>query len=386
VSVVFTPSITESPAFAQGFSLSDEVDPASVLHLSPAGILTGTAARAVILAGQGLPLAGREDMAFTLVAFLLRQEEGGAHCAFLPVSGMAEWLSGRNPRLISHVEDTLSRLTQARPTFAGLSMDRPRIMGILNITPDSFSDGGDRFDAATAIADGMAMLEAGADILDVGGESTRPGSAPVPPDEEIRRVVPVIRALAEKGAVVSIDTRNAATMEAAVAAGARIVNDVTALTWDPQALPTVARLAVPVMLMHIQGVPQTMQDNPVYQSAPLDVVDWLRERVSSALAAGVRAENICIDPGIGFGKTAGHNLEILAWPGVLHQLGLPVLLALSRKSFIGALAGGIPPKERLPGTIAADQVGLASGLQIFRVHDVREAAQAIATWRGVASV
>ncbi|EKV31365.1 Dihydropteroate synthase [Caenispirillum salinarum AK4] len=386
MSVTITPSITESPALARGFSLPEGADPASMIHLAPAGLLTGAAARAAVEGCHALPLAGREDMAFALLAVLIRKPGGGASAVVAPEEAVTAWAEGCGEAVAAHVAATLDRLTAPRPAFAGLSMDRPRIMGILNITPDSFSDGGDRYDPSVAIADGLAMMEAGADILDVGGESTRPGSDPVPPEEEIRRVVPVVRGLAEKGAVVSIDTRNAATMEAAVTAGARIVNDVTALTWDPNALPTVAKLDVPVVLMHIKGTPQTMQKDPVYDCAPLDVADWLRARAEQARAAGVEAQNICLDPGIGFGKTLGHNLEILAWSGVLHGLGHPVLLGLSRKSFIGRLSRGEAPKERLPGTVAADQSGLDRGLQILRVHDVPEAVQAVATWRGIGSV
>lgn len=381
-----TLSVQESPAFARGFSVPKDDDPARHVYLAPAGLLTGQAARSAVAARVARPLAGRQDVAFSLLGVFLRQPGGGATLTMAAEAAVTTRAAQAGEAVAAHVAETLDALSRPRPSFAGLSLDRPRIMGILNVTPDSFSDGGDRFAADTAIADGLAMLEAGADILDVGGESTRPGAETVAPDEEIRRVVPVVRALAERGAVVSIDTRNAATMEAAVAAGARIVNDVTALTWDPQSLPTVARLQVPVVLMHIQGTPQTMQANPVYDVAPLDVLDWLRTRVAAARAAGVAAQDICIDPGIGFGKTLDHNLQVLAWSGLLHGLGLPLLLGLSRKSFIGRLSRGEAPKDRLPGTIAADQMGLDRGLQIIRVHDVAEAHQATIVWRGAASV
>lgn len=257
-----------------------------MIHLAPVGLLTGTAARGAVQGGHAYPLAGRDDLAFALVAVLTRRPEGGADAVIAPPDAVSTWAERCGGAVATHVAATFHRLTAPRPAFAGLSMDRPRVMGILNVTPDSFSDGGDRLDPSVAIADGLSMMAAGADILDVGGESTRPGSAPVPPEEEIRRVVPVVRGLAEKGAIVSIDTRNAATMEAAVAAGARIVNDVTALTWDADALPLVARLDVPVILMHIQGTPRTMQTAPTYACAPLDVADWLRDRAAAAVRRG----------------------------------------------------------------------------------------------------
>ncbi|WP_343868137.1 dihydropteroate synthase [Caenispirillum bisanense] len=386
-----TNRLEESPALPRGFSLSPSgpaddgaADIGRRLYLAPAGLVTGNRARALVAAGRGRPLAGRAELAFGLVAVLLRRPQGGATVTLCDEPTLTAWAAEAGPDVAAHVAAGLERLSAPRPPFAGLAMDRPHVMGILNVTPDSFSDGGDRFAADTAIADGLAMLEAGATLLDVGGESTRPGSQPVPPDEEIRRVVPVVRALAERGACVSIDTRNAATMAAAVAAGARIVNDVTALTWDAEALATVARLRVPVVLMHIRGEPQTMQQNPVYDVAPLDVFDWLGARAAAALAAGVAAADICLDPGIGFGKTLEHNLDILAWAGVLHGHGLPLLLGLSRKTFIARLSRDEPPKQRLAGTIAADQTGLANGFQIVRVHDVAEARQACAVWRGVA--
>lgn len=377
-------AIQESPALPRGFSSSDPAAVARRVYLAPAGLATGVAARALVAGGRGRPLAGRTDLAFGLLAVLVRRDGGGASLTVVDEPTVTAWARDCGAAVAAHVAATLDRLAVPRPAFAGLPMDRPHVMGILNVTPDSFSDGGDRFDPAVAIAAGTAMLEAGATILDVGGESTRPGALPVPPEEEIGRVVPVVRALAERGACVSIDTRNAATMAAAVAAGARIVNDVTALTWDADALPTVARLGVPVVLMHIQGEPQTMQHAPVYDVAPLDVADWLGDRVAAAEAAGVARDTLCLDPGIGFGKTVDHNLEVLAWSGLLHGFGLPLLLGVSRKSFIGRLSAQEPPKQRLPGTIAAGQAGLDRGFQILRVHDVAEARQACVLWRGLA--
>ncbi|MBF0305869.1 MAG: dihydropteroate synthase, partial [Alphaproteobacteria bacterium] len=247
---------------------------------------------------------------------------------------------------------------------------------------DSFSDGGDRFDAATAIAAGRMMLDQGADIVDVGGESTRPGADPVPPDEEIRRVEPVVRALAETGAVVSIDTRHALVMEAALAAGARIVNDVSALS-DPAALPLLARGEASVVLMHMRGDPRTMQMDPVYACAPLDVWDGLAARLDACRDAGIKDHRLCVDPGIGFGKTVAHNVAILSRLGLLLGLGVPVLLGVSRKSVIGKLSRDEPPKARLPGSLAAALEGARQGATILRVHDVAETVQALAVARAL---
>ena len=284
------------------------------------------------------------------------------------------------------IEGRLDRLSRPRPAFAGLDLRRPRVMGIVNVTPDSFSDGGDFADAGRAAAHGVALAEAGADILDIGGESTRPGSAAVSPAEEIARVVPVIRDLAGRGLVVSIDTRHAVVMEAALAAGARIVNDVTALTGDPNSLAVVARAGCPVALMHIQGEPRTMQDAPVYDDVLLDVFDWLETRVDACLAAGIPLGSIAIDPGIGFGKKpVTHNLPLLRGLSLLHGLGCAQLLGVSRKRFIGSLTGVADPKGRGPGSVAAGLYGVAQGVQMLRVHDVAETRQALAVWSALAA-
>ncbi|RDD61965.1 dihydropteroate synthase [Ferruginivarius sediminum] len=281
-------------------------------------------------------------------------------------------------------KDWLPRLSRPRAAIAGLTFEKPRVMGVLNVTPDSFSDGGDRFDGQRAIDDGLAMWEAGADILDIGGESTRPNAEPVPVEEELRRVLPVIEALTKAGCRVSIDTRHARTMREAIAAGARIVNDVTALTWDEDSTRTVAEAGVPVILMHIQGTPRTMQRDPRYDDAALDVYDWLAARVADCEAAGIARENIVVDPGVGFGKTVQHNLELMDRLALFQGLGCPVMLGVSRKSTIGRIGFGAAPKDRLPGSLAAELAGVQRGVQIVRVHDVGETVQALEMWRAIA--
>lgn len=267
--------------------------------------------------------------------------------------------------------------------FAGLALTRPLIMGIVNVTPDSFSDGGDRFDPAMAIAAGLAQRAAGADLVDIGGESTRPDAEPVSPGEEQRRVLPVVRGLAGEGIAVSIDTRHAETMAAALDAGARIVNDVTALTGEAASLPLVARRRAPVVLMHMRGDPQTMQKAAHYEDVVAEVRDYLAARAAACEAAGIARADICLDPGIGFGKTLKHNLALLAGLRELAALGYPLLIGVSRKSFIGRLSGGAAPKERTPGSIAAALAAVTRGAAMLRVHDVAETAQALTVWRAI---
>lgn len=277
----------------------------------------------------------------------------------------------------------LTALTSPRAPIAGLTLDRPRIMGIVNVTPDSFSDGGDRFDPDAAIAAGMAMAAAGADILDIGGESTRPGAAPVSIAEECRRVLPVVQALADAGHRVSIDSRNAAVIEAALAAGAAIVNDVTALSGDPGSLAVAAAGGVPVVLMHMLGDPRTMQQDPRYDDVLLDIWDYLAERIAACEAAGIPRARLVVDPGIGFGKTVRHNLDLIRHCALFHSLGCAVLVGASRKSFIARLSRGEAAKERVPGSVAVALAALDRGVQLVRVHDVAETAQAVAVWRAI---
>ena len=267
----------------------------------------------------------------------------------------------------------------ASPVFAGLALDRPRLMAVINVTPDSFSDGGKAFAVEDALRRGRDLLAEGADILDIGGESTRPGSDPVPVDEEIRRVVPVVEALAAEGAVISIDTRRAEVMAAAAAAGAKIINDVSALRGEG-ALETAARLGLPVILMHMQGEPGTMQDNPIYGDVVADVRDHLLDRARTCMAAA----DIALDPGIGFGKTVDHNLQLLGRLDALGNTGFPVVLGVSRKSYIAKVDRDAPPAERIAGSVATALAAWDQGVRIFRVHDVAEHRQALAVYRAIA--
>ncbi len=253
----------------------------------------------------------------------------------------------------------------------------PKLMGVVNVTPDSFSDGGLYLDPEAAIRHGEGLALAGARILDVGGESTRPGAEEVGLEEELRRVEPVVAGLAGEEATISVDTSKAAVAAAALAAGAEIVNDVTALRGDPEMAALCADRGATVVLMHMLGSPRTMQENPVYEDVVGEVKAFLAARIEVAVAAGVAEERIWLDPGIGFGKTAEHNLELLRRLAELRELGRPLVIGTSRKSFIGRVDGS-EADERLGGTIASSVLAAAEGADVLRVHDVAEVAQAMA--------
>lgn len=267
-----------------------------------------------------------------------------------------------------------------------LRLDRPRVMGVVNVTPDSFSDGGACFDMGAAVAHGLRLAEQGADMLDIGGESTRPGAQEVPVEEELRRVVPVVERLARATALpISIDTSKPEVMRAAVAAGAGMLNDVYGLRRDG-ALGAAAELGVPVVLMHMLGEPRSMQEAPDYDDVVGEVHRFLAERIFAAEMAGIARKNIVVDPGFGFGKTTAHNLQLLAQLERFTELGVPVLAGLSRKRTIGELTGRTEPRARMAGSVAAHLVAAQRGALLLRVHDVAETVDALKVWTAVAAV
>ncbi len=373
------------PAFDRLSSMPDRRAQPEVFWLRPSAILSGAAAQSAIDGRQALPLAGGDlGLAFGRVEIVTRDAvaEPGMTRVMASLHEARRWAKAHGGT--TRFDALLAALTIPRANWAGLNFRRPRLMAILNVTPDSFSDGGDHADAAAAIARGKALLAAGADILDIGGESTRPGAPPLDPAQEIHRIEPVVRALANAGALISIDTRHAATMCAAIAAGARIINDVSALTGDPDGVAVASKTQAPVVLMHMRGDPRTMQDDPVYACAPLDVLEYLEGRIDACVAAGIPRARIVVDPGIGFGKRLRHNLQLLAHLALFHLTACPILLGASRKSFISStIDRGDPPKSRLPGSLAAALAALDQGVQILRVHDVAETWQAIEVWRGI---
>ncbi|HMI18058.1 MAG TPA: dihydropteroate synthase [Sphingomonas sp.] len=333
--------------------------------------------------GQMLRLAG--GLTFFAMMELIHVRDGDrVSQTLVPVQALESALSSFSSEIQEQARTTISRLTAPRTTLKlaarTIPLDQPQVMGIVNVTPDSFSDGGMHQDPT---AHAMDMLQAGAALIDVGGESTRPGAKPVWEGDEIERVRPVIELLAASGAAVSIDTRKAGVMEAAFEAGAGLVNDVSALSWDARALEVVAMRGCPVVLMHHQGAPETMQQDPRYDDVLIEVHDWLEARIAIAVAAGIDRANILVDPGIGFGKTLRHNLTLLNNLSLFHGLGCPIVLGVSRKRSIGALSGEAPVDQRLGGSIALAVLAAAQGVQLHRVHDAFETVQALRVWRGL---
>ncbi len=345
------------------------------LYIKPLGIIFGDQAKQAIEAGIALPLAGSS------AAFGAAELIEGAPGQSKSVIARAATLKAMEEPAIA---ERLEALSAPRPALAGVAMDRPRLMGIVNVTPDSFSDGGDFAEAETAVAQARRLADEGAAFIDIGGESTRPGSDPVPLEDERARVMPVLEGLADLPAPISIDTRKAAIMTEAAAKGAKIINDVSGLTHDPDALSAAAQTGLPVILMHALGDPKTMQDAPRYDDVLLEVYDFLAARIDAAVAAGIPKERIAVDPGIGFGKTLEHNLTLLNGLSLFHGLGVPVLVGASRKRFIGTLDDEPEAKKRVPGSIAAAITAASQGVQIIRVHDVRETRQALRVWLSAA--
>jgi dihydropteroate synthase len=329
--------------------------------------------------GKVARLAGGMNW-FAMVELIAIDENRRVGAELLPVEGIedrfdddtaAQWAVLTEPRAPLQLGERMVRL------------DQPQVMGIINATPDSFSDGGQFEDAGTTAAAGADMAAQGAAVIDVGGESTRPGAKPVWEGDEIERIAPVIRQLAAGGVAVSADTRKGDVMTAALEAGARMINDVSALTYDDRAAEVIAAAGVPVVLMHHQGAPETMQDDPRYDDVLVEVYLWLEERIAAAESAGIARDKILIDPGFGFGKNVAHNLELMNGLALFHSLGCPIVVGASRKRTIGALSGEAPADKRLGGSIAFALKAVEQGAQIVRVHDVPETVQALRVWRGL---
>ncbi|WP_412551661.1 dihydropteroate synthase [Shimia sp. MIT910701] len=308
----------------------------------------------------------------------------GGRCWFTHVEVLRR---GEAPKVESTQDvpkDVLAGLSAPRASICRLDMSSPHLMGILNVTPDSFSDGGQFAGVAAAVQQAEAMHAAGASLIDVGGESTRPGADFVPVDDEITRTAPAIRAISSKLELpISIDTRKSEVARQALLEGASLVNDVSGFTYDPQLAGVAKEANVPVCVMHAQGDPATMQQNPTYDDVLLDVYDFLETQVERLTSLGIARDQIVVDPGIGFGKTLAHNLALLARLSLFHGLGCPILLGASRKKFIGTIGKASLAQERMPGSVAVALEGVAQGAQIVRVHDVAETRQALNLWQAV---
>ena len=345
----------------------------STLYLRPLGLCWGEDARRAVAAGSAGRLAGL-DIAFTEIEVIERDANREARS----LRRHADLAASTDPAIAA----ALARIAAPRAGVAGFAMDRTLIMGIVNVTPDSFSDGGTYADTTSAVEHGRSLAAAGAAILDVGGESTRPYSEPVPVEEERRRAIPVVAALAESGYCVSADSRKAAILEAAVAAGARMLNDVSALTHDAASLDAAARSGLPIVLMHALSDPRTMQDDPRYRDVALDIYDYLAARLDACEAHGIARDRLIADPGIGFGKTHEHNMDLMRQISLFHGLGVPLLIGASRKGFIGTLTGETVAGRRDAGSVGAALVAAMQGAQIIRVHDVRASFHALHVWAG----
>lgn len=307
--------------------------------------------------------------------------------AIIPVAAFADWIAAMPPALAAQAEIQLGHVARPRATLAlgerKVRMHEPQVIGILNVTPDSFSDGGKHIDAQTAIDAGFAMATAGAAIIDVGGESTRPGAALLWEGDEIKRIEPVIAALARGGVAVSVDTRKAAVMEAALAAGASVINDISALRYDERAMAVAAAANCPVVLMHAPSAMSDPHEGGSYAQVLFDVFDMLAERIAVCEAGGIARDRLIVDPGIGFGKGVADNLALLNGLALFHALGCPIMFGASRKRMIGALDGEAAADARLGGSIALHYQAAACGAQLLRVHDVPETRQALRMWRGL---
>ena len=355
------------------------------LYLRPCDLLAGASARAAIAAGAAFPLAGG-PMAFRCCELVVRGEGGRPTRRWrAPLAEIEAWAHECGGQVADRIAGLAANVTATRPAFAGFPLDPPHLFGVLNVTPDSFSDGGEHADPDAAIAWGRLLGEGGAAIVDVGGESTRPGAHAVAVEEECRRVLPVVRDLAARGAVVSLDSRHADVMARALDAGACVLNDVTALTHEAASLPLASRHHAKVVLMHMQGTPQTMQNAPIYDDVVLDVFDYLEGRVAACEDAGMPRGDLCVDPGIGFGKTLAHNLALLETLSLFHGLGTAILVGVSRKSFLAGGRSDMLPRARLAASIAAGLAALNQGVQFLRVHDVPVTRQAIDVWLSLRS-
>lgn len=360
-----------------------DIPPSATLYFRPTAFVDAPFG----LDGKVMRLAGG---LLWFSAFEVIAAEGGRRlpAALVAVAGLDEFLGGLSEAQAEAARATLARIEAGRaPLILGdrtLRFDEPRVAAILNVTPDSFSDGGRHEGDPQGAADaGFAMASAGAALIDVGGESTRPGAADIWEGDEIERAVPVVERLAKAGVAVSIDTRKAAVMEAALGAGAGLVNDVSGLRFDDRAVATVAGAGCPVVIMHHAGKADELHAEPRFTDALIEVYDWLADRIDTLVAAGIDRAKIIVDPGIGFGKGVAHNLALINGLALFHGLGCPIMLGASRKRFIGALANEAAVEERLGGSLAVALAGAGQGAQLLRVHDAAETLQALKIWRGL---
>lgn len=346
------------------------------LYLKPEGLGPKGSSLSFSLAGGPL--------SFNAISLVLASRGRRIYEGVFPLTSLDHLKTQLPKNLRGTFDRQFSNFTSPRKPIGNLSFEKPVLMGILNLTPDSFSDGGDYLTEGEAIARTRTLFEQGADIVDVGAESTRPGATLVPVDEELKRLKPVLDGLADLPGPVSIDTRKAGVMDKALGAGALLINDVSALTFDENSMASV-KTAPGIVLMHARGVPEQMQENPEYDDVLLEIFDYLEARIEACEKAGITRERLMIDPGIGFGKNLSHNLALLKGLSLFQALGVPVMAGVSRKRFIGEITGVENPKDRLAGSISASLFALSQGAQIVRCHDVAEMRNSIDVYQTITS-
>lgn len=343
------------------------------LYLNPIGIIFR---RSQSVSGVALPLAGG-PLSFMALEIIISAGSQRVYNVIFPVSSLSKFRGMLPQGLQDRFDFLLFNITEPRLPRLNLTFDRPLIMGILNITPDSFSDGGETLLTDNALLRIHSIIQEGADIIDIGGESTRPGSNSVTASEELNRLRPIFSGLAKISIPVSIDTQKSIVMEEALIAGATFINDVSALRHDTKSLDLILKMGAGVVLMHMQGTPSTMQNNPSYKDVVLEIFDFLEDRIDFCLKRGVPRSHLFADPGFGFGKTCIHNMTILRNLGFFHGLGVPLVVGLSRKRFLGELARESNPKNRLEASLAGAVLAASQGIQIIRCHDVSATRQAL---------
>ncbi len=342
------------------------------IYIRPTNIVFGQKANYFIQAGTAKSLCGLEDVGFLSVEILNRQTDGNTVEEYSVLE--LEGLDFRN-----EVESDLNKITSKRNNIYNLNFKNPILMGVLNVTPDSFSDGGKYNTTFRALDHVKSMIDFGAHIIDVGGESTRPGAKSVSEQDEITRVSETIQLIKKKypNQLISLDTRKSKVMQHGLSIGVDLLNDVSALDFDPQSYQVVKDSGKPIVLNHSQGIPEDMQNNPTYENVLLDIFDYFENKIKFLKDNGIKDEQIIIDPGIGFGKTLEHNLEIISKISLFHSLGYPIMVGPSRKSFIGKIMGQKDNPQRLGGTIASVLYSYLQGIQLFRVHDIQETSEAL---------
>ena len=342
------------------------------IYIRPTNIVFGQKANYFIQAGTAKSLCGLEDVGFLSVEILKRQTDGNTVEEYSVLE--LEGLDFRN-----EIESDLNKITSKRNNIYNLNFKNPILMGVLNVTPDSFSDGGKYNTTFRALDHVKSMIDFGAHIIDVGGESTRPGAKSVSEQDEITRVSETIQLIKKKypNQLISLDTRKSKVMQHGLSIGVDLLNDVSALDFDPQSYQVVKDSGKPIVLNHSQGIPEDMQNNPTYENVLLDIFDYFENKIKFLKDNGIKDEQIIIDPGIGFGKTLEHNLEIISKISLFHSLGYPIMVGPSRKSFIGKIMGEKDNPQRLGGTIASVLYSYLQGIQLFRVHDIQETSEAL---------